>query len=110
LPGLRRRGSSGWLFATVDTFADLVGRDRGEPVRIRGATAEDIGRMDEAFAWLRILQGDEARYLAAWAACTGSVRLMLARRRIARATFYRHVVAGSNKIAAELERRGVTVR
>jgi transcriptional regulator of acetoin/glycerol metabolism len=95
------------LFATVDTFADLVGRTDREPVRLRGATAEEIARMDEAFAWLRILQGDELRSLAAWAACAGSVRLMLARRGLPRATFYRRVVAGSDRIAARLNTREV---
>jgi hypothetical protein len=111
LPG-SRRGSSSWLFATLDTFADLVGRDHREPLRISGATAEDIALMDEAFAWLRILAGypDEQRALAAWSACSGSIARMLARRNIARATFYRHAFTGAERIATVLNKRGVKVR
>jgi hypothetical protein len=111
LPG-SRRGSSSWLFATVDTFADMVGRNHREPLQITGATAEEVARMDEAFGWLKILTGyrDEQRALAAWSACSGSIARMLARRKLARATFYRHAFSGAERIASVLNKRGVKVR
>jgi len=111
MPG-RRRSSSAWLFPTVDTFADIVGRTDVEPVRLSGVTAEEMTRWAEAVAWLRILRSYplEGKYLAAWAACSGSVRLMLARRGIPRATFYRRIIDGSERIARALNNRGVRVR
>ena len=108
----RRHSSSAWLFPTIDTFADIVGRTDVAPIRLSGVTAEEMTRWAEAIAWLRILRGypDEMKYLAAWAACSGSVRLMLARRNIPRATFYRRMIDGSERIARALNNRGVTVR
>ena len=112
LPG-SRHGSAAWPFPIVYSFADMVGRGTStEPVRLRGATSAEIARMDEAMSWLRILSGyrDEQRYLAAWAASTGSVRLMCERRNIPRRTFYRRIMDGSERIANVLNHRGIAVR
>ena len=112
LPG-SRHGSTAWSFPVIYSFADMVGRGTNtEPVRMRGATSAEIARMDEAMSWLRILSGyrEEQRYLAAWAASTGSVRLMCERRNIPRRTFYRRIMDGSERIANVLNHRGVEVR
>jgi hypothetical protein len=106
LPG-KRRAVSAWLFDTVDTFADQVGRIDAEPVELRGVSSAELKRMDEALEWLRILRGyrEEYQALTAWAACSGSIRLMLDRRSISRTTFYRLRNSGSERIARVLNGR-----
>lgn len=110
-------GGGGWPSVLHD-FADMVGwtdaraRVWADWKRAKGAYAFEITRMEEAFGWLAILalHPGERRCLVAWAQNTTSLRAMLLRRGWSRATFYRRVVDGSERIAVALNTRGVKVR
>jgi hypothetical protein len=119
--GRRNGGASAWPFEVTHEFSEMVGwLDARQRVwdnwaRARGAYPFEITRMDEALGWLALLRDHDAerRCLAAWALLASrgkSVRLFLARRRWSRTTFYRRVEDGSNRIAAELARRGAEIR
>ena len=73
--------------------------------------------MEEALAWPGAILASghavEGKCLMAWALSTAygrSLRRLLAAKRWSRSTFYRRVDTGAERIAAELNRRGVPVR
>ena len=118
LPAIRRAPIANAWPATVDEFADLVGRtdDHREVVlksweKSLGVSAEDITRMEQAHDWLLTMLApypQERLCLAHWAAAIAyrrSLRKLMAKRRWSRTTFYRHVTAGAYIIALELERQ-----
>ena len=117
----RPRGlmQSAWPATPTYEFKDLVSwTDSRERVwksweRAKGAHAFEITRMEESFSWLQWVDEGERRCLAAWAAATAGripVRKVLRKRGWVPGTFYRKVRAGSGRIAAILDQRGVAVR
>jgi len=120
LPQSRHRPiASAWPVMKVE-FSDLLGRADDARDKVfqsweyagLGVSAEDITRMDEAQDWLRVILAPhplERQCLSQWAAAVAyrlSLRQLLARRRWARSTFYRHVSAGAFIVAVELKRQG----
>jgi hypothetical protein len=120
LPQSRHRPiASAWPVMKVE-FSDIVGRADDARDKVfqsweyagLGVSAEDITRMEQAHDWLRIILAPhplERQCLSQWAAAVAyrlSLRQLLARRRWARSTFYRHVGAGAHVIALELKRQG----
>jgi hypothetical protein len=77
-----------------------------------GVTAADIGRMEQAHDWLRIILApypEERLCLSQWATAIAygrSLRRMLLKRRWSRSTFYRYVTAGAHVIALKLQQQG----
>ena len=112
-----RNGGNGWP-AILHDFTDIVGwtdtraRVWAEWARARGAYAFEVSRMEEAFSWLAILadRPGERNCLVAWARTNGSMLALIKRQGWSKATFYRRVEDGSDRIARELGRRGVVVR
>jgi len=116
--GVKRRAAGAWPAISYE-FSDVVGwTDARDRVLDNWANTREsvfsaeISRMEAAHEWLRVILANyeiERTCLAQWAACIAyrrSLRDMLARKRWARATFYRKVAIGSLVIAIELERRG----
>jgi len=123
LPHLRRRPvTNTWPVMAVE-FSDIVGRaddDRKERFQSweyagSGVTAIDIGLMEAAHDWLRVILGpypEERLCLSQWATAVAygrSLRRLLAKRRWPRTTFYRYVGAGAHVVAVELRRQGQPV-
>jgi hypothetical protein len=123
LPHSRRRPVANLWPATVIEFADIVGRADAAREEVlqsweysnSGVSAEEIGRMDEAHDWLRVILArypEERLCLSQWATAIAyrrSLRRLLAQRRWARSTFYRYVTAGAFLVATELRRQGQPV-
>lgn len=113
----RSGGGNGWP-PILHEFADVVGwndaRSRvwADWQRAKGAYAFEVSRMEEAFGWLGILTDypGERRCLEAWARNTRSLSSELRKRGWSRATFYRRVDDGSERIAAVLNCQGSKVR
>jgi hypothetical protein len=121
LPGDNRRRSlaSSWPAEVLHPFTDVVHWDDARQrvwdswANARGASAVEVSRMEAAQAWLERLQGDERRYLQAWAFASArglSVRRMIEKRGIKRTTFYRIVEKAAARIAANLNAASVEVR
>jgi hypothetical protein len=112
LPSRYYTGTTSWPFPVRHSFADRVGwSDASERISRqweRGTVSSDeIERMDEAFAWLRLLlqHQQEQRCLAAWACLKAYHRplsFMQLRTPMSRATIYRFVIRGSERIAEHL--------
>jgi len=113
----------GWLFDTVDTFADRVAQGELASERVmdeweRGnVSAAEVSRMEEAFAWPRryLTNGHavDAKCLLAAALCIArgrSIGHVLRERGLDRAAFHRRVEAGASAIADALNRGGAPVR
>lgn len=80
------------------------------PAAERSAAA--VQRANEARQWLQMLEPDESRMLALWAAFAGRAALSEALRvqRLPRSSFYRRLDKGASRIAAELTARNVPPR
>lgn len=117
MPRPRGGSSSAWP-QVLHEFSDMVhwldarARVWADWQRAKGAYAFEVSRMEETFGWLAILldHPGERRCLVAWAQNTTSLSAMLRRRGWSRATFYRRVVDGSERIAAVLNCQGAKVR
>jgi hypothetical protein len=120
LPHLRQRAVSNAWPSMVIEFSDIVGRATEAREQVlhsweyagSGVTAADIGRMEQAHDWLRIILApypEERLCLSQWATAIAygrSLRRLLLKRRWSRSTFYRYVTAGGWIIARELQRQG----
>jgi hypothetical protein len=119
LPHLRRRAVANAWPSMVVEFSDIIGRADEARAQVlqsweyagSGVTAGDIGRMEQAHDWMRVILAphpEERLCLSQWATAVAygrSLRRLLAKRRWARSTFYRHVSAGAHVIALELIRQ-----
>jgi hypothetical protein len=123
LPGPRgNRGSSSSWPTMEREFSDLVGwsdEARAEVwlqwARAKGAHPWEVTRMGEALDWLPILKDhrQEQQMLHAWANTKALRRSLTKVCRLKgwdKQTFYRRLNAGSERIADELNRKGVAVR
>jgi hypothetical protein len=120
LPHLRQRAVSNAWPSMVIEFSDIVGRATEAREQVlhsweyagSGVTAVDIGKMEAAHDWLRIILApypEERLCLAQWATAIAygrSLRRLLLKRHWSRSTFYRFVSAGAHVIAMELQRQG----
>jgi hypothetical protein len=120
LPHLRQRAVSNAWPSTIIEFSDIVGRATEAREQVlhsweyagSGVTAADIGRMEQAHDWLRIILApypEERLCLSQWATAIAygrSLRRMLLKRRWSRSTFYRYVTAGAHVIALKLQQQG----
>jgi hypothetical protein len=120
MPGDRRTIGSAWPAAVVHDFADMVHwTDPRERVlddwsRSRGGVyAWEVSRMEQAHEWLRWIEGDDRKWLQAWAfarAYGKSLRAILMRRGIKRTPFYRAIERAALAIADRLNEQRVPVR
>jgi hypothetical protein len=120
LPHLRQRSVANAWPAMVIEFSDIVGRATEAREQVlhsweyagSGVTAADIGRMEQAHDWLRIILApypEERLCLSQWATAIAygrSLRRLLLKRHWSRSTFYRFVGAGAHVIALDLQRQG----
>ena len=116
----RPRGlASVWPAATLYEFHDVLHWDDARErvwrswSRAKGAYPFEISRMEEALAWLLLIEEGERRVLSVWALTAARgipVRKVLRQRGWAPTTFYRKRDLGAAHIAAALSERGVAVR
>jgi Domain of unknown function (DUF6362) len=104
-------------FADVVGYADEARQDEWNKwARARGVHPYELSRMEEALAWLLILQdhhSGEYRCLRAWAMTRARRRSVAKVCRTAgwsKSTLYRGRDDGSARIAADLNSKGVMVR
>jgi hypothetical protein len=123
MPGERRYGrmASAWPASPLHSFADQIhwGDDDARKrvweswERGSGASAVEVSRMEQALGWLGWVPMTERRCLESWALATAtnrSVSALLAKRGLARSTFYRHRDHAAQRIADRLNKTGVDVR